>query len=95
MSALGHEQTSSHVLIMSVLPLKADIHKRGLHVRFVSEANSGRGARSLPGGSEEARLERIVGRRFQPRRCPGLHGSRHFAARSDDGSASALAGVRL
>ena len=35
MSALGHEQTSRHVQIMSVIPLKADIHQRGLHVRFV------------------------------------------------------------
>jgi hypothetical protein len=35
MSALGHEQTSRHVPMMSVLPLKADIHKRGLHVRLV------------------------------------------------------------
>jgi hypothetical protein len=39
MSALGHEQTSRHVRIMSVLPLKADIHKRGLHVRFVPKAD--------------------------------------------------------
>jgi hypothetical protein len=35
MSALGHEQTSRHVRVMSVIPLKADIHQRGLHVRFV------------------------------------------------------------
>jgi hypothetical protein len=33
---------------------------------------------------EEARIERTVGRRFRPGRCPGLHDSRHFAARSDD-----------
>jgi hypothetical protein len=32
-SALGHEQTSPHVRVMSVIPLKADIHQRGLHVR--------------------------------------------------------------
>ena len=32
MSALGHEQTSHHVRVMSVIPLKADIHQRGLHV---------------------------------------------------------------
>jgi hypothetical protein len=31
----GHEQTSRHVRVMSVIPLKADIHQRGLHVRFV------------------------------------------------------------
>ena len=35
MSALGHEQTSRHVLVTSVIPLKADIHRRGLHVRLV------------------------------------------------------------
>ena len=39
MSALGHEQKSRHVRIMSVLSLKADIRKRGLHVRFVPEAD--------------------------------------------------------
>jgi hypothetical protein len=30
MSALGHEQTSRNVRVMSVIPLKADIHQRGL-----------------------------------------------------------------
>ena len=35
MSALGHEQTSRYVRVMSVIPLNADIDKRGLHVRFV------------------------------------------------------------
>ena len=35
MSALGHEQTSRHVPVMSVIALKADIHQRGLHVRLV------------------------------------------------------------
>ena len=35
MSALGHEQTSRHVRVMSVIPLKADIRQRALHVRFV------------------------------------------------------------
>jgi hypothetical protein len=29
MSALGHEQTSRHVHVMSVIPLKADIDQRG------------------------------------------------------------------
>ena len=38
MSALGHERTSRHVRVMSVIPPKADIHQRGLHVRL---ANSG------------------------------------------------------
>ena len=39
MSALGHEQTSRHVHVMSVIPLKADIHQR----RFARplSANSG------------------------------------------------------
>jgi hypothetical protein len=35
MSALGHEQTSRNVRVMSVIPLKADIHQRDLHVRLV------------------------------------------------------------
>jgi len=39
MSALGHEQTSRHVRVMSVIALKADIHWRGLHVRFVPEGD--------------------------------------------------------
>ena len=39
MSALGHEQTSRHVRVMSVIPLKADIHQRELHVRYVPIAD--------------------------------------------------------
>ena len=39
MSAMGHEQTSRRVRIMSVIPLKADIHHRGLHVRLVPLAD--------------------------------------------------------
>ena len=42
MSALGHEQTSRRVRVMSVIPLKADIHQRGLHVRYVPTADIGR-----------------------------------------------------
>jgi hypothetical protein len=41
MSALGHEQTSRNVRVMSVIPLKAD--KRGLHVRLVPIAGIGGG----------------------------------------------------
>jgi hypothetical protein len=39
MSAKGHEQTSRHVRVMSVIPLKTDIHQRGLHVRLVPQAD--------------------------------------------------------
>jgi hypothetical protein len=39
---MGHEQTSRHVGVMSVIPLKADIHhQRGLHVRLVPIADIG------------------------------------------------------
>jgi hypothetical protein len=39
MSAMGHEQTSRHAPVMSVIPLKADIHQREWHVRYVPEAD--------------------------------------------------------
>jgi hypothetical protein len=39
MSATGHERTSRHVRVVSVIPLKADIHQRGLHVRLVPIAD--------------------------------------------------------
>jgi hypothetical protein len=39
MSALGHEQTSRYLRVMSVIPLKADIHQHGLHVRLVPLAD--------------------------------------------------------
>jgi hypothetical protein len=35
MSAMGHERTSRHVRVVSVIPLKADIRQRGFHVRLV------------------------------------------------------------
>jgi hypothetical protein len=39
MSALGQKLTSRHVRVMSVIPRKADIDQRGLHVRLVPEAD--------------------------------------------------------
>jgi hypothetical protein len=38
MSGMGHEQTSRNVRVMSVIPLKAVVDQRGLHVRFVPQA---------------------------------------------------------
>ena len=42
MSALGHEQTSRHVRVMSVITLKADIRKSEWHVRLVPIPNIAR-----------------------------------------------------
>jgi hypothetical protein len=39
LSAMGHEQTWRHVRVTSAVPLKADIHQSGLHVRFVPTAD--------------------------------------------------------
>jgi hypothetical protein len=39
MSAMGQEQTSRHVHVMSDIPLKADINWRALCVRFVPLAD--------------------------------------------------------
>src|SRR6476659_8805955 len=39
MSALGHMRTLSSVRVMSVLPPKADIRQRELHVRYVPIAD--------------------------------------------------------
>ena len=39
MSEMGHEQTSNHVRVMSVIFLKADIHQRGEYVCFVPLAD--------------------------------------------------------
>jgi hypothetical protein len=41
MSALGHEQTSRHVRVMSVIPLKGDIRHCVEHVCFVPIADIG------------------------------------------------------
>jgi Bacterial protein of unknown function (DUF899) len=38
-SALGQKQTSRHVRVMSVIPLKADIRQREWHVRLVPLAD--------------------------------------------------------
>ena len=48
---MGHEQTSRHVRVMSVIPLKADIHQRGLHVRLVPQADIERGPPRAPSAS--------------------------------------------
>src|SRR6476659_618423 len=56
MSALGREQTSRHVRVMSVIPLKADIHQRGLHVRFVPTLAH---ELHLPAGAHEQPLSMI------------------------------------
>jgi hypothetical protein len=37
---MGHEQTSRHIRVMSVISLRADIQQRGLHVRFVPVAKN-------------------------------------------------------
>ena len=47
MSAMGHEQTSRHFRVMSVVPLKADIRQRGLRVRFVPKADMPTALQSL------------------------------------------------
>ena len=39
MSALGQKQTSRHVRVISVIPLKADIHQREWHIRYVPLAD--------------------------------------------------------
>ena len=48
MSALGQKQTSRHVRVMSVIPLKADIRRRIEHVCFVPEADIRFQPSSLP-----------------------------------------------
>ena len=59
-SALGHEQTSRHVCVMSAIPLKADIHQRRLHVRLVPLADIAADERQANGligkGSKKGQL---------------------------------------
>ena len=52
MSAMGHEQTSRDVRVMSVIPLKADIHQR----RFARplRANNGHGPHLYRSGMESS-----------------------------------------
>ena len=47
MSALGQKQTSRHVRVMSVIPLKVDIRQRVEHVRLVPEAEIRHGTAAL------------------------------------------------
>src|SRR6476620_6454810 len=49
MSALGHEQTSRHIRVMSVITLKADIHQRGLPVCFMPMGDITLSCRHWPG----------------------------------------------
>ena len=57
MSAKGHEQTSRHGRVMSVIPVKADIHQRGLHVRLVPLADIAQaGLRKRPPTVESLRF---------------------------------------
>jgi len=37
---MGNDQTSRHVCVTSVIPLRADIHQRGLLVRFMQKADN-------------------------------------------------------
>ena len=48
MSDLGHEKISRDVPVMSVIPLKTDIHQRGLHVRLVPQGGLPLGVRAPP-----------------------------------------------
>jgi hypothetical protein len=61
MFALGHERTSRQVRVMSVIPPKADIRQRGLHVRSVPIADirrcgSRRALRLVAGAALSANL---------------------------------------
>ena len=59
MSALGQKQTSRHVRVMSVIPLKADIHRRGLHVRLVLKADP-----NFPETAQHQRLRPLDGTKW-------------------------------
>jgi hypothetical protein len=59
---MGQKQTSRHVHVMSVIPLKADIHQRGLHVRLVPVADVGASPPCPLPSSDERLGPRRVGR---------------------------------
>jgi hypothetical protein len=40
MSALGHEQTSHQVRVMTVIPLKADIRRRNVKTNVLEDENA-------------------------------------------------------
>src|SRR6476659_10740482 len=65
MSALGHEQPSRHVRVLSVIPLKADIHQRGMHVRLVPLTNIGSAVIEVSLQGEE-KMRRGLVLRLQP-----------------------------
>ena len=48
MSATGQKQTSRHVRVMSVIPLKADIHQCGLYIRLVPTRDINGGVKTAP-----------------------------------------------
>jgi len=60
MSALGHEQTSRHVRVMSVIALKADIHQRGLHVHLVPIADLKQRATSRERSQKLSRVIELI-----------------------------------
>ena len=62
MSALGHEQTSRHVSVMSVIPLKADMDQRGLHVRLVPITDIGSFGSRIAWPQSYARIGPIIAR---------------------------------
>ena len=62
MSALGQKQTSRHVRVMSVIPLKADIRQREWHVRYVPLAD----LRSAPTRRRTAGLSHAGGKSQPP-----------------------------
>jgi hypothetical protein len=73
MSAMGHEQTSRHVRVMSVIPLKADIYKRRLQVRLVPIADIWE-QRVAPTGTRHDLVTRRPQSAGTPRIKPSMNG---------------------